>query len=189
MESARMLCDTEIKELIANHGFITNYNPARYADLPISAGVSSAGYDLTLADEVYSITETDTLDPLNFDVKSLTQLPIQKHNGYDVVRMPPRSVALAHSVEWFNFPANVTGQCVGKSTYARIGVDQFGTPLEPGWSGQVTIELVNHTNAAAVLYVGMGILQVQFFLHNTPEVTYANKLGKYQNQSGVTPAR
>ena len=186
---SRMLCDSEIKELIENHGFIQNYNPASYADLPISAGISSVGYDLTLAASVYSITEPGTLDPLNFQEHSLTLLPVKKHNGRDVVFMPPKSVALAHSVEWFNFPANVTGQCVGKSTYARIGVDQFGTPLEPGWSGQVTIELVNHTNAEAILYIGMGILQVQFFSHKIPDVTYANKRGKYQNQSGVTPAR
>jgi hypothetical protein len=80
-----MLCDSEIKELIENHGFIQNYNPASYADLPISAGISSVGYDLTLAASVYSITEPGTLDPLNFQEHSLTLLPVKKHNGRDVV--------------------------------------------------------------------------------------------------------
>ena len=78
---------------------------------------------------------------------------------------------------------------MGKSTYARIGVDQFGTPLEPGWCGQVTIELTNNTDATAILYIGMGILQVQFFQHEKPTLSYAKKQGKYQYQQGVTTAR
>ena len=187
-----LLCDHQIELLIQN-GLIQNYNKSSYTDLPISAGVSSTGYDLTLAEEMYLIGDTDLIDPLNFKRESLTLLPVEyhEHNGktYPIAKMPPKSVVLAHSVETLNMPENVTGQCVGKSTYARSGVDQFGTPLEPGWCGQVTIELTNNTNAAVILYIGMGILQVQFFQHETPKLSYAKKQGKYQHQQGVTTAR
>ena len=187
-----LLCDHQIELLIQN-GLIQDYNKSSYKDLPISAGVSSTGYDLTLAAEMYLIGDTDLIDPLNFKRESLMLLPIEyhEHNGetYPIAKMPPKSVVLAHSVETLNMPENVTGQCVGKSTYARSGVDQFGTPLEPGWCGQVTIELTNNTNAAVILYIGMGILQVQFFQHETPKLCYAKKQGKYQHQQGVTTAR
>ena len=79
--------------------------------------------------------------------------------------------------------------CVGKSTYARCGIIVNVTPFEPEWEGYVTIEISNTTPLPARIYAGEGIAQVLFFEGEAPEVSYADRNGKYQKQSGITLPR
>jgi dCTP deaminase len=64
------------------------------------------------------------------------------------------------------------------------------TPLEPGWEGQVTLEISNTTPLPAKVYANEGIAQFLFYRGETPcEVTYADRAGKYMGQKGVTLPR
>lgn len=64
------------------------------------------------------------------------------------------------------------------------------TPLEPAWEGHVTIEISNTTPLPARIYANEGIGQVLFFEGDEPpEVSYADKQGKYQGQQGVVLPR
>lgn len=83
-----------------------------------------------------------------------------------------------------NFIANDI--IVHNSTYARIGVFCNTTPMEPGWCGNITLELANLTDRPVKLYVNQGIGQLQFFRGDRPDVTYADRNGKYQGQTGIT---
>ena len=62
--------------------------------------------------------------------------------------------------ETFTIPEDVLGVVVGKSTYARCGLIVNCTPMEPGWSGQLTIELHNASRHAIKVYANEGIAQV-----------------------------
>ena len=64
------------------------------------------------------------------------------------------------------------------------------TPFEPGWEGYVTLEISNTTPLPAKIYATEGIAQVIFLEADEEcEVSYADRKGKYQGQTGVTPAR
>jgi dCTP deaminase len=64
------------------------------------------------------------------------------------------------------------------------------TPFEPGWEGYVTLEISNTTPLPAKVYANEGLCQVLFFEGDEPcEITYADRKGKYQGQTGVTPPR
>lgn len=64
------------------------------------------------------------------------------------------------------------------------------TPFEPGWEGFVTLEISNTTPLPAKIYANEGIAQVIFFEADEEcEVSYADKKGKYQGQTGVTPPK
>jgi len=80
-------------------------------------------------------------------------------------------------------PEDVFGIAVGKSTYARAGIIVNMTPLEPGWRGVLTIELVNASPHPVKLYIGYGIAQIVFFRGGPPRAGY---VGRFQDQSGVT---
>ena len=69
---------------------------------------------------------------------------------------------------------------------ANCGIVANVTPLEPGWEGHVTLELSNTTPLPAKVYANEGIVQLLFFQGDQPEVTYADRKGKYQGQRGVT---
>jgi len=79
------------------------------------------------------------------------------------------------------------GVCIGKSTYARIGIIVNADPLEPEWKGKVTIEISNTTPLPAKVYAGEGIAQV-LFLGPTPPARppTPTRPASYQNQKGLT---
>lgn len=61
------------------------------------------------------------------------------------------------------------------------------TPLEPEWRGKVTIEISNTTPLPAKIYAGEGIAQILFFRAEAVcRTSYADKKGKYQDQTGLT---
>jgi dCTP deaminase len=64
------------------------------------------------------------------------------------------------------------------------------TPFEPEWEGHVTLEISNTTPLPARIYANEGIAQVLFFEGDEEcDISYADKKGKYQNQTGITLPR
>jgi len=121
------------------------------------------------------------VDPKKFDPTSFVDI-----EG-DFCLIPPNSFALAETVEYLEIPRDIIAICVGKSTYARCGIITNVTPLEPGWEGHITLEISNTTTLPARIYAGEGLVQVLFFQSDEPcEVTYADRAGKYQGQTGIT---
>jgi dCTP deaminase len=168
------------------HGMIEPFVEKQVRDGVISYGLSSYGYDLRVADEfkVFTNVFSAMVDPKHFAPKSFVDMKI------DVCIIPPNSFALARSVEYFRIPANVLTICLGKSTYARCGLIVNVTPFEPAWEGFVTLEISNTTPLPARVYANEGLCQVLFFEGDEPcEITYADRKGKYQGQTGVTPPR
>ncbi len=84
----------------------------------ISAGASSYGYDMRLADDgfrVFSPIHGREIDPKRFDEESLVEPPIRTaDDGSKYYLMPPHSYALGVTVETFRMPRNVTGIAMGK---------------------------------------------------------------------------
>lgn len=113
------------------------------------------------------------------------QCPVTKA---DHCLIPPNCFALAASIEKLYIPRNVDCWCIGKSTYARCGINMNFTPFEPGWYGIVTVEIINATPLPVKIYAGEGIGQAQFFLMaGSPERDYGQKKNaKYQGQVGLT---
>jgi dCTP deaminase len=183
-----ILSDLQIQTLIMQRGMIDKpvlYQESGAKDSPkISYGLSSYGYDIRVADE-FKVFKKETgvvLDPKNFD-----------HDAYyevhdDRVIIPANGFTLARSVEYFKMPKNVTGVVLGKSTYARLGLCFNFTPLEAGWEGHITIEISNTTPLPCKVYANEGIAQVLFFQGDPCKTTYADRNGKYQGQTGITPA-
>ena len=152
----------------------------------ISYGLSSYGYDARLSDEFMIFTNVDNaiVDPKNFSQNSFVE------RKTDVCVIPPNSFVLCRTVEYFRIPKDVLVICLGKSTYARCGLIVNVTPLEPGWEGQVTLEISNTTPLPAKVYANEGIAQFLFYKGESPcEVTYADRAGKYMGQKGVTLPR
>jgi len=149
----------------------------------VSYGTSSYGYDVRCSNEFKIFTNINSaiVDPKNFDDKSFVSI------DSDVCIIPPNSFALARTVEYFCIPRNVLVVCLGKSTYARCGIIVNVTPLEPEWQGHVTLEFSNTTPLPAKIYANEGVAQMLFFESDEVcEISYADKLGKYQGQTGVT---
>ncbi len=164
------------------YDMINPFNDRQVREGVISYGVSSYGYDLRVADEfrIFTNVNSAVVDPKRFDERSLVTV-----QGESVL-IPPNSFALARSVEYFKIPRDVLTICVGKSTYARCGIIVNVTPFEPEWEGFVTLEISNTTPLPAKVYSNEGLCQILFFQSDEAcEVSYKDKKGKYQKQTGI----
>ncbi len=178
--------DRWIREMARGHGMIEPFEEKQVREGVISFGLSSYGYDMRVANEfrIFHNALAPVVDPKAFDERSFVE-----YEG-DICLIPPNSFALASSVEYFRIPRNVLTLCVGKSTYARCGIITNVTPFEPEWEGYVTLEISNTTPLPARIYANEGIAQVLFFESDEAcEVSYRDKKGKYQCQTGVTTPR
>ena len=152
----------------------------------VSYGTSSYGYDIRCSREfkIFTNINSAVVDPKAFDESSFVEF-----EG-DVCIIPPNSFALARTVEYFRIPRNVLTICLGKSTYARCGIIVNVTPFEPEWEGYVTLEFSNTTPLPAKIYANEGVAQVIFFEADEEcEISYKDRSGKYQGQTGVTLPR
>jgi dCTP deaminase len=178
--------DRWIREMARAHGMIEPFVDRQNRAGVISFGLSSYGYDARVAPEFRIFTNVDNalVDPKNFSDQSFVE-----RNGDSCV-IPPNSFVLARTVEYFRIPRDVLVICLGKSTYARCGMIVNVTPLEPEWEGHVTLEISNTTPLPARVYANEGICQFLFLRgESAPEVSYADRKGKYMGQQGVTLPR
>jgi dCTP deaminase len=171
-----------------SHKMIEPFEPgqvrtSKNGERGISYGTSSYGYDVRCASDFKIFTNINSaiVDPKRFDENSFVDF------SGDVCIIPPNSFALAHTIEYFRIPRNVLTICLGKSTYARCGIIVNVTPLEPEWEGHVTLEFSNTTPLPARIYANEGVAQFLFFESDEMcDLSYADRAGKYQGQTGVT---
>ena len=179
--------DHWIRRMALEHAMIEPFVEGQVRSGVVSYGLSSFGYDIRVADEFRIFTpatgQLSVIDPKAIDDRAMFP-----YRG-DICIVPPNSFALARTVEYFRIPRNVLTICLGKSTYARCGIIVNVTPFEPEWEGHVTIEISNTTPLPAKIYANEGIAQVIFFEGEEPEISYADRKGKYQGQHGITLPR
>jgi dCTP deaminase len=178
--------DHWIRRMAKEHKMIEPFQDRQVREGVISYGVSSYGYDLRVADEfnIFTNVNSSIVDPKHFDKRSFVEF-----KG-EVCIVPPNSFALGRSMEYFRIPRNVLTICVGKSTYARCGIIVNVTPFEPEWEGFVTLEISNTTPLPAKIYSNEGLCQVIFLSADEEcEISYKDKKGKYQSQTGIVLPR
>ena len=178
-----VLSDKWIKEMAKTHNMISPFEDKQVRGTKISYGLSSFGYDARVSNEfkIFTNVNSEIIDSKNFKQNNF----ISK-NGEECI-IPPNSFMLSSTVEYFKIPNNIMVICLGKSTYARCGIIVNVTPLEPSWEGYVTLEFSNTTPLPAKIYANEGVAQFIFLKGNEkPDITYADRNGKYMKQSGVT---
>ena len=137
-QSIRVRCDNYEQMIIPFHER-TIHNGMTY-------GLSAAGYDIRIAEDVY--------------------LSYPKYDKF----------VLASSMEYFNMPDDVLGRVADKSSWARKGLAVQNTVIEPGWKGYLTLELSYHGNASLEITKGTPIAQIIFELLDAPtEQPYRGK--------------
>ncbi len=182
--------DHWIRSMAENEGMIEPFEGKQVKELNgqrvISYGTSSYGYDVRCSREFKIFTNINSaiVDPKDFDDNSFVDVES------DICIIPPNSFALARTVEYFRIPRKVLTVCLGKSTYARCGIIVNVTPLEPEWEGHVTLEFSNTTPLPAKIYANEGVAQMLFFESDEEcDISYKDKNGKYQGQTGVVTPR
>lgn len=153
--------------------------------------IQPCSVDCTLDDTVIQM-ESDKQVPV--DVKNhkfdLREIEIDDVFGYP---LKSGEFILASTNEWFSIPDDLVGHMEGRSSIGRLGVMVHVTAglCDPGYEGQVTLELKNVSDETVILYPDMRISQMTFTKLTSPaEEPYGDERGsKYQRQEGATASR
>ena len=114
--------------------------------------------------------------------------------GEDPFILHPGEFVLGQTLEWVELPDDLVARLEGKSSLGRLGLLIHSTAgyVDPGWKGNLTLELSNVANLPIALYRGMKIGQISFFkMSSAVERPYGSReLGsKYQGQSSPTESQ
>lgn len=107
--------------------------------------------------------------------------------------LAPGVFALAHTAEMVTIPAHLVAQLNGKSSLGRLGLAIHVTAgfIDPGFHGQITLELHNCSLSPIPLRRGMPIGQLVLMRMTEPAARPYGSAGlgsKYQGQTGATPS-
>lgn len=136
-----------------------------------------ASYDLTLGGSARQVSRDPHFHNVEF---TFTQGVIEQGEFF-----------LLHTAEVVTLSAGIGAQVVGKSTWARKGliVEAAGW-VDPGFSGQLVLEVTNMSPVPVAVNVGDPIAQIIFMELRRPALSpYGKERGShYHGQMGATPA-
>ncbi len=164
---------------------VRHLNPDNQQQPVLSYGCSSYGYDLRLSSKEFLIfrhVPGTVMNPKKFNPDNLEKTLLHHDEDGDFFILPAHSYGLGVALEKMKVPENITVICIGKSTYARLGIIVNTTPAEAGWEGHLTLEFSNSSGADCRIYANEGICQLLFFEGDPCATTYEDRRGKYQNQ-------
>ncbi len=137
--------------------------------------VNAASYDVRVSDHWICPTR----DPAEFTSEA--------------VKLFPGEVVLASTMEYVKIPRDVACDLKLKSTLGRLWINHsLAGWCDPGFEGQITLELQNLGPEPFVLDAGRRIAQLIFIaMEEEPEVAYGEEGSgsHYQGQTGTTKAR
>ena len=127
--------------------------------------------------------------------------PVNNYRGYNNFNDPveystingsymlkPHEFVLGTTKEVIDLPNNLTAFVEGRSSIGRMGLFvQNAGWVDPGFKGEITLELYNASDVPIKLVPGRRVAQLVFCkMSGSCETPYN---GKYQNQSGATASK
>ena len=141
--------------------------------------VQAASVDLRLG-RGFLVPDYHKMDSLSLDA----QIKYRKIKG-DEITIPPHHFVLGTTLEYVGLPNYLTGSIEGRSSIGRRGLFvQNAGWVDPGFEGDITLELYNANESPIKILSGRRICQIVFdFTDNPVKNPYH---GKYLRQKGTT---
>ncbi len=156
-----VLSDRTIRALIAEGAIVID---------PLGEGcIQPASVDVHLDGQilVFRNSRRPYID-LRQDMSDLTEIETIK--GEQPFMLHPGEFVLGSTLETIELPNDLVARLEGKSSLGRVGLLIHSTAgyVDPGWRGNLTLELSNVANLPITLYYGMKIGQLSFLRLSTP---------------------
>jgi dCTP deaminase len=156
--------------------------------------IQPASVDLRLSAEfiIYKTGAISCLDPRIPESLGVAAERIIVPDG-DAFTLHPGDFALGSTIETVSIPDDLVGQVDGRSSVGRLAVVVHATAglIDPGFTGQITLELSNIGRIPVRLYPGVRIAQIVLHQLTSPaERPYGRQRGSsYHAQSGPQVSR
>lgn len=155
--------------------------------------VQAASIDLHLSNKILVMKKffDGVIDPTidnNFHFRE-----VKLHNGFAYF-LKPNEFVLASTHEVVDVPNRMVARFEGKSSLGRLGLMTHATAgfIDPGFAGNITLEIKNLTDATWKLFPGMKIGQICFeYLVDRADKPYGSEGldSRYQGDRGPAMSR
>ena len=144
--------------------------------------IQPASVDIRLGNTFSVVDDTPSgIIKLNSEIKYKTITT-------DTYLILPGQFVLATTMEYFKLPDNLTAFVEGRSSLGRMGLFiQNAGWVDPGFQGEITLELYNANRCAIELKAGRRVGQLVFAEMDAAALHPSR--GKYQGQKGATGSR
>ncbi|MBR5683529.1 MAG: dCTP deaminase [Ruminococcus sp.] len=144
--------------------------------------IQPASVDVRLGNTFSVVEDTPTgIITLNSEIKYKTITA-------DKYLILPGQFVLATTMEYFELPDDLTAFVEGRSSLGRLGLFiQNAGWVDPGFRGEITLELFNANRCAIELQCGRRVGQLVFA--QMDDCALNPYRGKYQGQKGATGSR
>lgn len=192
LKRGSILCDRTIREMIRTGKLVKtdpvdmkevfSYSGTELSDIPCEydENIQPASFDIKIGRSFTVVSNVTNNGIIEFDT------PIEyKTMECDSYLLLPKQFVLATTQEYFILPDNITAFVEGRSSIGRLGLFiQNAGWVDPGFEGQITLELFNASNFAINIKSGSRVGQLVFArMDHAAENSYR---GKYQGQTGAT---
>jgi dCTP deaminase len=127
------------------------------------------------------------IDELSTPLISLEKPAIYRGVCQDTIIIPPHGFVLGATIEYIKLPTHMTAFVEGRSSIGRLGLFiQNAGWVDPGFEGQITLELYNANRVPIELKAGRRVCQLVLALLDAKGNAY---MGKYNGQKGATESR
>jgi dCTP deaminase len=181
-----ILSDRDIKERLAKGDLVI----APLADEALQIQPASVDLRLDTRFVLFRPSQVAAIDPSN--VPDDLHEEIEVRPGQPFV-LHPGDFALANTIESVRIPNDLVARVEGRSSLGRLALLVHATAgfIDPGFEGQITLELSNLGRAPVLLHPGMRVSQIVIHEMKSPaERPYGAARGsKYHGQMGPTATR
>lgn len=185
-----ILSDQDLKNLIQEKQAVKSEE--KPLDLDLQLGPSSL--DLRLGYE-FGVLNTRKIEMI--DTKEMEKygeyIQKEKHTAEEGVVIHPGEFILGSTLEDLNVPDDLVARVEGRSSYGRLGIIVHATAgyIDPGFEGNITLEIQNLGNAPVKLYPEDRVCQVVFeTMTSKADKPYGEKTdSKYMGQKGATGSK
>ncbi|MEX2723397.1 MAG: dCTP deaminase [Candidatus Freyarchaeota archaeon] len=142
--------------------------------------IAHGSVDLRLGTEfiITKRTKYHLLDPMQENIESqIEQYQDKIYIGYKrKLILQPHQFILGSTLEYIKLPNDLLGYVIGRSSWGRVGlIIATATMVGPGFSGSLTLELVNLGEANLALYPGTRIAQLVLHTMDDEDKGYISK--------------
>ena len=169
--------------ILSDQAILTQLENRSLSISPLEKGqIQPASVDIRLGN-TFSVIEDSPSGVITMD-QEITYKTIRS----DTYVLLPGQFILATTMEYFVLPNDLTAFVEGRSSLGRMGLFiQNAGWVDPGFQGEITLELFNANRCAIKLQTGRRVGQLVFARMDSEALRPYR--GKYQGQRGATGSR
>ena len=163
------------------------------------AQLGSSSLDLHLGTEfrLPEVVDLPCIDLTGSDSDNIQTLidehfPVKRISPDKYIILHPGEFMLGHTLEYIKLPCNIAARLEGRSFVGRLGILVHATAgfVDPGFEGNLTLELVNAGKMPVKITPGFRLAQICFFDVADVQVPYNLKhKKKYHKSRGTVPSK